>query len=125
MNNNTNSLPNRLQILQLNLNKSEKAHLDLINSALGKQWDIILIQEPYLTFLGHIRTPNGFTSIFPTDRLTNQESTVRSVIWINCSLPTNTWKIINIPGNNNLTAIQPPCHNNNKLTIINIYNNCT
>src|SRR5277367_1623304 len=110
--------PNRLRIFQLNLNKSEKAHLDLVNGALGKNWDIVLIQEPYLTFLGHIRTPNGFASIFPHDRLINQESTVRSVIWVNSSLSTNSWKAVNIPGNNDLTAIQIN-EGNNKVTIFN------
>ncbi|KAF8810008.1 hypothetical protein BYT27DRAFT_7281835, partial [Phlegmacium glaucopus] len=49
---------NRLRIFQLNLNKSQKAHLDLINGAIanGKlifqhHWDILLIQEPYITAL--------------------------------------------------------------------------
>ena len=106
MNRDNNIPPDRLQILQINLNKSEKAHLDLINSALGKYWDVILIQEPYLTFLGHIQTPNGFVGIYPTDRLRNQENIVRSVIWINSSLSTNSWKAISIPGNNDLTVVQ-------------------
>ena len=116
-------MPDRLQIFQLNLNKSEKAHLDLINGALGNNWDILLIQEPYLTHLGHIRTPNGFTSIFPHDRLINQESTVRSVIWVNSKISTNSWKEISIKGNNDLTAVQIDS-GNCKLTIFNIYNDC-
>lgn len=125
MNRDNNIPPDRLRILQINLNKSEKAHLDLINSALGKYWDVILIQEPYLTFLGHIQTPNGFVGIYPTDRLRNQENIVRSVIWINSSLSTNSWKAISIPGNNDLTAVQFRHRNNSKLTIFNIYNDCT
>jgi hypothetical protein len=39
----------RLWIVQLNLNKSEKAHLDIINENLSHNYDIILIQEPYTT----------------------------------------------------------------------------
>ena len=115
---------NRLRILQLNLNKSERVHLDVINSTLGKNWDIILIQEPYLTHLGHIRTPNGFTGVFPPDRLANQEATVRSVIWVSSSLSSNSWKAVNIPGNNDLTAIQLSS-GNLKVTIFNVYNDCT
>jgi hypothetical protein len=106
MNRNLEPLPNRLRIFQINLNKLEKTHLNLINGSLGNNWDIILIQEPYLTHLGHIRTPNGFTSIFLPDRLANQEATVRSVIWVSSSLSTNSWKVISIPGNNDLTALQ-------------------
>lgn len=124
MNRNMEPLPNRLRIIQLNLNKSEKAHLDFINGALGKSWDIILIQEPYITHLGHIRTPNGFTGVFPKDRLSNQDATVRSVIWVSSSLSSNSWKAVNIPGNNDLTAIQVDS-GLSKLTIFNIYNDCT
>jgi hypothetical protein len=113
-----------LRIFQLNLNKSEAAHLDIINSEPGKNWDIILIQEPYLTHLGHVRAPNGFVSVFPTDRLVNQENPVRSVIWVSSSLSSNTWKAISIPGNNDLTAIQVES-NHSKVTFLNIYNDCT
>ena len=42
-------VPNRLCILQINLNKSEKAHLDLLNRPLGMWWDVVLLQEPYVT----------------------------------------------------------------------------
>ncbi|KAF8153889.1 hypothetical protein B0H34DRAFT_641390, partial [Crassisporium funariophilum] len=62
------STPNRLRLLQVNLNKSEKAHHDLYNCALAKHFDIILIQEPYATpKQKYIRPPNRFLSIFPQD----------------------------------------------------------
>ncbi|TFK38889.1 hypothetical protein BDQ12DRAFT_588473, partial [Crucibulum laeve] len=53
------------QILQLNLRKSEKAHLAQINGNLAVNWDLILIQEPHLTFYSNIHTPNGFCPISP------------------------------------------------------------
>ena len=124
MNRNLEPLPNRLRILQININKSQKAHLDLINGALGKKWDLILIQEPYLTFLGHIQTPNGFVSIFLQDHLARPDDIVRLVIWVNSELSSNSWKAMNISGNNDLTAIQLK-RGNRKMTIINIYNACT
>src|SRR5882757_5025413 len=114
-------LPNRLRILQINLNKSEKAHLDLINGALGKHWDIILIQEPHLTYLGNIRTPNDFVNISPQDRLITPGAIVRSVIWVSRGLSTNSWEDIKIPGSNDLTAIQIKT-GLGKVTIFNIYN---
>ena len=113
-----------LRVFQLNLNKSEIAHLDIINRALSINWDIILIQEPYLTHLGHVRAPNGFVSVFPTDRLVKQEDPVRSVIWVSSSLSSNSWKAISIPGNNDLTAIQADT-GPIKVTFFNIYNDCT
>jgi len=54
-----------LHILQINLNKSEKAHLDLLSNIEGKDWDIVLIQEPHTTKFNAIRTPNNFCPIFP------------------------------------------------------------
>ncbi|KIJ92651.1 hypothetical protein K443DRAFT_64767, partial [Laccaria amethystina LaAM-08-1] len=57
----------RLRILQINLNKSRKAHLELYNRVLGKEWDIVLVQEPHLTFTSNIRTPNGFVTVAPAD----------------------------------------------------------
>jgi hypothetical protein len=36
-----------IKILQINLNKSEKAHLEVINEQVSQLYDIILIQEPY------------------------------------------------------------------------------
>ncbi|KAF8805473.1 hypothetical protein BYT27DRAFT_7104439, partial [Phlegmacium glaucopus] len=97
---------NRLRLLQLNINKSQKAHLDLINGPLGKNWDLILIQEPYITTLGHIRTPNGFTLIAPQDCLLDGAEPTRSVIWVNSKLSSNSWKAVNISGNNDITAMQ-------------------
>jgi hypothetical protein len=123
MSRNIEPAPDRLRIIQLNLNKSEKAHLDFINGALGNKWDIILIQKPYLTHLGHIRAPNSFISVFPLDRLSNQEAIIRSVIWVNSKLSTNSWKAVSISESNDLTAIQIAT-DPGKLTIFNIYNNC-
>ncbi|KXN87337.1 hypothetical protein AN958_08962 [Leucoagaricus sp. SymC.cos] len=56
---------NRLRIFQLNMNKSETAHLNLINRKLGEYWDIVCIQELHITKLGHIQTPNRCWQVFP------------------------------------------------------------
>ncbi|XP_006457370.1 hypothetical protein AGABI2DRAFT_71908, partial [Agaricus bisporus var. bisporus H97] len=55
----------RLRILQINMNRSEAAHLDLINRNLGKYWDIICLQEPHITKYGNIRTPKNFRQVYP------------------------------------------------------------
>ncbi|EKM76761.1 hypothetical protein AGABI1DRAFT_44539, partial [Agaricus bisporus var. burnettii JB137-S8] len=56
---------NRMRILQINMNRSEAAHLDLINRNLAKHWDVICLQEPHITKHGNIRTPKQFRQIFP------------------------------------------------------------
>jgi hypothetical protein len=112
-----------LRILQLNLNKSEKAHLELSNNV-GKDWDIVLLQEPHIiNHFNAIRTPANFRPVFPEDRGRNG-TTVRSVIWVSSEIDTANWEIINIPNTNDITAIQLKGAYG-KLTIINIYNDCT
>ena len=52
----TEPLPMRLRIWQHNLNKSdEKAHYDLINMLLHKNWDILALQELYVDKLGNTK----------------------------------------------------------------------
>jgi len=95
----------KLRILQINLNKSITTHLELINDSLAAHWDIILIQEPYITYFNSIRTPNHFTSVIPTSR-EMLDATMRSTIWVNSALSTNKWKILDIPKTNNIVAIE-------------------
>jgi hypothetical protein len=58
----------KLRILQENLNKSEQAHLDIINEKVSGNYNIILIQEPYATQFNAIQTLTNFSSIFPSNR---------------------------------------------------------
>ena len=95
----------KLRILQINLNKSITAHLELINDLLAAHWDIILIQEPYIIYFNSIRTPNCFTLVMPTSRET-LDATMRSMIWVNSALSTNKWKILDIPDTNDIVAIE-------------------
>ena len=83
----------KIKILQINLNKSEKAHLDIINDKVSSKYDLMLIQEPYTTQFNAIRTPANFRPIFPSNRF-QDEATTRSVIWVNKKLETKNWKIL-------------------------------
>ena len=47
--------PNKTVHLATNLNKSDKAHYDLINTPLHKNWDILALQEPYINMLGNTK----------------------------------------------------------------------
>ncbi|KAF8997517.1 hypothetical protein BDQ17DRAFT_1169681, partial [Cyathus striatus] len=118
----TDTTNDRLWILQLNIRKSPVAHLELINRPLGEEWDIILIQEPHILFTHNIRTPNNFRPVFPANRFTLEE-TVHSVIWVNSNIPTNNWTIIDVPGMNDISAIQIR-QAQKIMNIFNIYNDC-
>ena len=74
--------PIKIRIMQINLNKSERAHLDIINERVSQKYNIMLIQELYTMAFNAIRTLANFRPIFPRSRPTN-DSQVRSVIWVN------------------------------------------
>ena len=119
MNDETNRIT-KLRILQLNLNKSVSAHLEHINDSLAVHWDIVLIQEPYITSFSSIRTPNCFISVTPTSQGA-LDSPVQSMIWVNSALTTNNWKILDIPDTNDMVAIELN-GTYGKLQIFSIYN---
>ncbi|PPR07079.1 hypothetical protein CVT24_010980, partial [Panaeolus cyanescens] len=113
----------KLRILQINLNKSRKAQLDLVNDpSLQTSWDIVLLQEPNVNFYNHITTARGFRQVYPSSR-TRGERVVRSGIWVNEKISTNTWRALEVEESADITAIQlsGPL---NSLTIFSIYNDC-
>ena len=122
MNNTTNQDPTRLRIWQQNLNKSRTAHLELINSPLHHNWDLILLQEPYIDSYGNTKATTKWRTIYPSSRYSSH-STIRSVILVNANLDTNHWNQISLPETNDITALQfqGPY---GRLSIFNIYNDC-
>jgi ribonuclease HI/exonuclease III len=116
--------PTPLRIFQINLNKSQTAHLEVINIIESNKWDIVLVQEPHMiSKFNAIRTPTNYRPVFPEDRGRNDKH-IRSLIWVSTTLETKNWKIIGIPGTNDITAIQLNGRYG-KLTIFNVYNDCT
>jgi hypothetical protein len=113
----------KIRILQINLNKSEKAHLDIINEKVSQNYDIMLIQEPYTTKFNAIRTPANFRPVIPKNR-EEVDVQIRSVIWVNKHLETKDWKILDVQGTKDITAIQLK-GTYGKVTIFNVYNDCT
>ena len=113
----------KLRIIQINLNKSEKAHLDIINERVSRDYDIMLIQEPYTTQFNAIRMPTNFRPVYPSNRF-QDDSPIRSVIWVNKQLETTNWKILDIQNTRDITAIQLKGEYG-KISIFNIYNDCT
>src|SRR5271168_1673710 len=112
-----------IRLLQINLNKSEKAHLDIINDRSCQDYNVILIQEPYTTTFNAIRTPTNFRPVFPAHRIASQDQ-IRSVIWVSRKMDTNNWVALDIPETNDITGIQLKGLYGS-LSIFNIYNDCT
>ncbi|KAG2048697.1 hypothetical protein BDR06DRAFT_895025, partial [Suillus hirtellus] len=57
----------RLRIWQQNLNTSMVAQASLLNnSATAKDWDLILIQEPYINFLHNMNANHRWHVLYPS-----------------------------------------------------------
>ena len=96
----------------------------MYNKVSRQEWDIVLVQEPHVTAMGNIRTPNGYVTVTPVDRYKDGAPATRAVTWVSSDLATSSWKILNIPGTNDVATIQM-AGKYGRLTIINIYNDCT
>ena len=115
--------PARLRIWQQNLNKSDKAHFDLINAPVHKEWDLLLLQEPYIDAFGNTKATSKWHVIYPSSHLADS-STCRAVILVNTALDTNSWSQVPFKDSNDVVAIQLRLPHG-RLTIFNIYNDCT
>ncbi|OBZ69995.1 hypothetical protein A0H81_10500 [Grifola frondosa] len=58
--------PTRLRIWQQNLNKSLDAQLDLLHAANPDNYDLLLLQEPYLDHLNLTRANHHWTVVYPS-----------------------------------------------------------
>ncbi|CDO73955.1 hypothetical protein BN946_scf185043.g2 [Trametes cinnabarina] len=86
-----------IRIWQQNLNKSSRAQLDVLNDTSLADFDILALQEPYLSFLGlSMATPN-WRVVYPTPHGTHSVSRSRSLILVNKRLSTNAWNPIPLP----------------------------
>lgn len=112
--------PKRLRIWQQNINKSKKAHMDLINSNVHKEWDVLLLQEPYIDIFGNSKGNPMWTVLYPADKGTSNK-VVRSVIMVKGAMKSDTYEEIKVPGSNDITAIQISGAYG-RLAIFNIYN---
>src|SRR6266481_4423396 len=119
---NLESLPKRLRIWQQNLNKSNKAHFDLINSPLHRDWDLLLLQEPYIDMFSNTKANSKWHTLYLSLHLTD-EAMDRSVILVNAALDTNVWAQVPFAGSNDITAIQIQLPHG-RITVYNIYNDC-
>ena len=115
--------PARLCIWQQNLNKSDKAHFDLINAPLHKDWDVLALQEPYIESFGNMKANSRWHVVYLSSHLTNN-STNRSVILVNAALDVNKWAQVPVEDMNDVSAVQLDTPRG-RITIFNIYVDCS
>ena len=118
----TESPPARLCIWQQNLNKSDKAHFDLVNTPLHKDWDILVLQELYIDSFGNTKANSWWHVVYPSSHLTNN-STTRSVILVKAAQDMNKWVQVPVEDMNDISAVQLDTPRG-CITIFNIYVDC-
>jgi exonuclease III len=110
-----------IQIRQQNTNKSLISQSDLLASLRRDDYDLCLIQEPYIDFRGKTRANRNWVVIYPSTHHEHPDHT-RSVILINANLVSDSWKQIHFE-HPDITAIEIQ-GTFGTLRIINIYNDC-
>jgi len=111
----------KMKIWQQNVNRSLIAQTDVLHSTNPKEYDMILLQEPYIDFLGATRATLYWMAIYPPQHCDAPKRS-QSIILVNKRIATSSWTQINIPSFD-ITAVQ--LHGEQgTLEIFNIYNDC-
>ena len=79
-----------------NPNKSLTATADLLAKANTDSYDIITIQEPYIDFLGNVRSNPRWYSIDPRTHYIDRNKQTCSMILISRKMATDSWSTIDI-----------------------------
>ena len=113
-----------LKIWQHNINKSRLCQHDLISSGKLTRWeiDIVALQEPAINGFGQTVVSKDWKTIYPSTHTTNPENT-RSLLLIRDNLLTDGWEQIELPTGDVMAIRIKGAWG--KLTIFNIYNDCT
>ena len=111
----------QLRISQQNLNKSLTAQLHLLNTAHPNDWDILLIQEPWIAFNGTRATPH-WRVLYPEIYFDDNTKPLRSIILVNTNIPTNQYEQIQFQ-TADVTGLTVKT-GDRKIVLINVYNDC-
>ncbi len=85
---------NTLRIWQQNLNKSGSAQLDLVNDQFVADYDILALQEPYLTFLNLTSSTSHWHVIYPSTHRKEGAGRSRAITLVNKKLSIDSWSTI-------------------------------
>ena len=113
--------PRKLRIWQQNINHSLEGQLDLLHSLKSDRYDMVVIQERHIDFMGHMRANLHWTVIYPRQHLSDPRKN-RSVILVNCDLYTNNWDDLNIMSYNMMGVRIHGTYG--AICMLNIYNDC-
>jgi ribonuclease HI len=109
-----------LRIWQQNLRKSFPAQSSFLNSASPADWDLLVVQEPWLDSLSNTRSNSHFSVIYPPAHFSEGSPRTRSVILVNKHIPSDSYRTLPI-NSPDVTGIEIST-NAGRVTIINVYN---
>ena len=112
-----------LRICQLNVGKSLDSQSELLNSISPQDYDLILIQEPYLDRFKNSRATPHWSVVYPTRHLHDNSARSRAIILVNKNLSTNAWSPID-NDSPDIVALQLTA-NIGQVFIFNVYNDQT
>jgi hypothetical protein len=119
-----NEANSQLRIWQQNLNRSKIAQLEMLETADPNEWDILLLQEPYLDKVELTRASTHWNVIYPPTKTADNHNTIRSVILLNANIPLGSATCESIPiPSSDITALRLLTQNG-WISLINIYNDC-
>jgi len=99
------------------------AQQHVINSANPNDWDLILIQEPYLNHLSNSRANHHWVVVYPPTHAIEGSARTRSIILVNKNIPSDTYDILPIYSAD-VTGLRLRTQAG-EFTLLNIYNSCT
>ena len=115
--------PNSLHIWQQNSHKSKLAQQYILNTASPDDWDLIVIQEPWLDQFNNARGSAYWRVLYPSTHFLDNSPRTRTIMLINTNIDTDVYAQIEIPSADILAVKFLGPHGN--LNVINIYNDCT
>lgn len=114
--------PEYIRILQQNVNASNVAQAEIMNTHHNSDIDIIAFQEPYFDFKGTTRASREWISVYPTGKEKEGAPKTRSMMLISSRIKSETWEEIHTKSND-ITIIRIRTKGG-WLYICNIYNDC-
>jgi hypothetical protein len=112
----------RIRMWQQNVNKSLTSQLHLLNAARPNDWDIILLQEPWIGSTKTTRSTPYWRVLYPNTHFRDNAQTLRSLILINTNIPTNSYDQIHFP-TQDVTGARIT-RERQSILLINVYNAC-
>ena len=80
----------KLWIWQQNLNKSLNTQHHLLSTTHPNDWDLILLQEPWLGHTRNTRSSTHWRVLYPSTHFTDNIKPLHSIIFIIANIPTNS-----------------------------------